>query len=106
MLLALRAATGNVQASDIFMQVLEERAAQRLAREEQRDAQHEQESRAREAQLEQADREREARMDKFDQDYLNFIREIKTFRRRITFLGLFILLIMLTNLIVSLAQIF
>ena len=100
MLLALRAATGNVQASDAFMQALEEREVQRLAREEQRDAQRD----AREREAREEMRAHEAHMDKIHQDNLNLMRsEIKANQRRINFIGLLMALVALTNLIVALA---
>ena len=94
MLKALREATGNVAASDAFMEAFEEREAQREQEAREREAQREQEAREREAQ-------REARSEKFlaamqqqmQRNAAAMHREIKTTNRWLTVIGLLIALL-------------
>ena len=83
MLRALREATGNIPASDAFMEALEER-------ERQREAQREREARKREREAREREAQHEARTEKL----LAAMRsEIKVMNRWFTIIGLLIALL-------------
>ena len=98
MLRALREATGNIPASDAFMEALEERERQREAQRErearkrEREARkREQEAREREAQREQEAREREAQHEARTEKLLAAMRsEIRVMNWWFTIIGLLI----------------